>query len=291
MADHSATPYRFITETAEFSRYRDSLRERGVELVAVDIEGEFNLHIYGEHFCLLQIFDGRDAVLVDPYTVDIAQIGAFFEDRDTLKITYDAAGDRSLLFRRHEIRMRGILDLRPAVELLLFEKKGLSSVLEDTLGLEPASGKKKFQQYNWTRRPIDQQAIEYALSDVTPLFRLKEVLFTELVNKGLLDAYIRENLKVQDTDPPTDREPGVLRSGQFRRLSPERQELFRRIFTVRDRYAQEANVPPNDMLSNKALYAVVRSEMPLERARPGRRVSPDQFAAMSNEIRKILSRN
>ena len=34
--------------------------------IAVDFEGEFNLHIYGEHLCLIQIFDGCDFYLIDP---------------------------------------------------------------------------------------------------------------------------------------------------------------------------------------------------------------------------------
>ncbi|MDA3948993.1 MAG: 3'-5' exonuclease, partial [Spirochaeta sp.] len=79
--------YQYIDTTEAFLRYRKELRERNVDEVAVDIEGEFNLHIYCEHFCLLQIYDGRYAVLVDPNSVAIAEIQAFFEDRGLLKIT------------------------------------------------------------------------------------------------------------------------------------------------------------------------------------------------------------
>jgi len=281
-------PHQYIRTTKEFAGYRSRLREKQVDMVAVDIEGEFNLHIYGEHFCLLQIFDGTGAVLVDPYEVDIAEIGAFFEDRELLKITYDATGDRSLLFRRHGIRMRAILDLRPAVELLPFEKKGLSVILEEVLHFPPTSGKKRFQQYNWTRRPIDPGAIEYALEDVLHLFELKEVLFAQLNRAGLMDAYIRENLKVQDTDPETDREPGILRSGQFRRLRPDQQDLFRRLFAVRDRYARQENLPPNDLFANRDLFSLVRSEHTLTTARPGKRVRRESFTAMVQELKEEL---
>ncbi len=280
--------HQYIATTKDFVRYCNHLREDRIEMVAVDIEGEFNLHIYGEHFCLLQIFDGTEAVLVDPYEVEMAEIQGFFEDRDILKITYDAAGDRSLLFKQHGIRMRAILDLKPAVELLPYEKKGLSAVLEKVLKFPPETGKKRFQQYNWTRRPIEPDAIEYALKDVLPLFKLKDALFSRLNREGLMETYIRENLKVQDTDPETDRDPGVLRSGQFRHLSSARQELFRRLFAVRDQYAKRENLPPNDLFSNKDLFAFVRSERPLSSVRPGRRVGRENFSAMLQEMEQLM---
>ena len=37
-----------------------------LERIAVDFECEFNLHIYGEHLCLIQIFDGLSYYLIDP---------------------------------------------------------------------------------------------------------------------------------------------------------------------------------------------------------------------------------
>jgi ribonuclease D len=281
--------YQYIDTTETFLRYRKELRERGVDEVAVDIEGEFNLHIYGEHFCLLQIYDGRDAVLVDPYTVAIAEIQAFFEDRGLLKITYDAAGDRTLLFRNHGIRIRGILDLRPAVELLDFERKGLSGVLETVLGRTSETGKKRFQQYDWTRRPIEPGAIEYALGDVVDLFQLKEALLRQIVDRSLLEAYIRENLKVQDQDPETGREAGVLRSGPFRRLSKGEQQRFRRLFEIRDRYARELNVPPNTAIANKDLFAVAAARLSLSQIRRRREVPGETFSAMVREMEDAVS--
>ena len=38
----------------------------GLERIAVDFEGEFNLHIYGEHLCLIQVYDGKSYYIIDP---------------------------------------------------------------------------------------------------------------------------------------------------------------------------------------------------------------------------------
>lgn len=42
----------------------------GVQQVAMDFEGEFNLHCYGEHLCLIQIFDGAGFYLIDTLLAD-----------------------------------------------------------------------------------------------------------------------------------------------------------------------------------------------------------------------------
>ena len=52
--------YTLIDTSAEMTAYLARLRERQVSVIAVDLEGEFNLHAYGEHFCLLQVYDRRE---------------------------------------------------------------------------------------------------------------------------------------------------------------------------------------------------------------------------------------
>ena len=44
--------------------------ENKIQQIAMDFEGEFNLHCYGEHLCLIQIFDGTDFYLVDTLCAD-----------------------------------------------------------------------------------------------------------------------------------------------------------------------------------------------------------------------------
>lgn len=276
--------YRYIDTDRDFTKYRAHLVRERIDTVALDIEAEFNLHVYGEHFCLLQIHDRREAVLVDPQTVSIEGIGEFFEDRDLLKITYDSASDRSLLFRNHGIRMRGIMDLRPAVELLQYDRRGLGAILEDVLGHQPGPGKKRYQQYNWMRRPIEPGAIEYAIGDVLHLFALKDHLIEKLQTERLLDRYILENQKVQDLDPETGRKPGFLRNNRFRRLPSALQDRLEGLHAIRERYAQELNLPPNSVLPNRILYDLVEERQRLVDQRAPRGVPGDRFAAMVEEM-------
>lgn len=278
--------YTYISTDRELTDYLRRLAERGARTVAIDLEGEFNLHVYGERFCLLQVYDGREEVVVDPLTVSIPLIKTFLENRELLKIFYDCTSDRALLYKAHRIELNAILDLRPAVELLGFDRQDLKSVLDSTIGLHEEGSKKRFQQYDWTRRPIDEAAIEYAVQDVRYLFALKDVLLDRLTRSGQLDAFILENLKRQDHLPEVDRKPGIFRSTRHRRLNGAQKREFERMHVIRERYAKELDLPPNTVLSNDNLFSLARGEMAPNELRGNRRVPDDVVRALADEIRR-----
>jgi ribonuclease D len=281
-------PYTLIDTDTAFRRWYESLPSERLA-IAVDIEAEFNLHIYGEHFCLLQVYDGVDALAIDPQTVSIGLIKGFLESRDRLKITYDSASDRALLYKNHGILMSSILDLRPAVSLLGLQKQGLGAVLEEILGIEPPRDKQKYQQYNWTRRPIDDGAMAYAIDDVVHLFRLREELLSRINEAGLTDRYLLDNFAVQDRVPETDRKPGMLRDGRFRRLSPDRQELLEQLHAEREAVAREVNLPPNTVYPNRALLAIVMDGRSPEGVRPSRGMPAEPFNALVQRLVQVSS--
>ena len=66
--------------------------------IAVDLEGEFNLHIYGEHLCLIQIFDGKDFYIIDPRSKAVSEkaVVAFFTS-DIQKVWFDVQSEPQLL--------------------------------------------------------------------------------------------------------------------------------------------------------------------------------------------------
>ena len=278
---------RYIDSDGKFRGWMESIPPDQYA-VAVDIEAEFNLHIYGEHFCLLQAYDGNRAVAVDPETVSMELIKEFFESRRLLKITYDSASDRTLLYKNHGILMSSLLDLRPAVEILGFEKRGLSSVLEQVLAVPPARDKQKFQQYNWTKRPIDPAALAYAIDDVVHLYRLRDALFELLRQRGLFDRYLVENFKVQAEIPETDRKPGMLRGGRFKRLKSGQRALLEELHAEREEIAKAVNLPPNTVFANKELFSLVTDRRSPRDARRSRNVPPEPFEKLLARFEEIL---
>ena len=94
--------YTPLDTDAKVTSYMNSLRERNIRTIGVDTEGEFNLHRYGEHLCLIQVYDNTDFVLIDPIGLQPDTLRSFFESK-ILKIMYDASGDRTLVYRKYGI--------------------------------------------------------------------------------------------------------------------------------------------------------------------------------------------
>ena len=46
--------------------YFEELAGSKEKTIAIDIECEMNLHCYGEHLCLIQIYDQKNKILIDP---------------------------------------------------------------------------------------------------------------------------------------------------------------------------------------------------------------------------------
>ncbi len=274
----------YVQNDDQFVACLERMRARGVQAIAMDLEGEFNLHVYGERFCLLQLFDGEEEVVVDPFTTSVQAIGKLLENPAIEKITYDSASDRLLLAKAHGIAMRSIVDLKPAVEILGLEKQDLKSVLAEMLGMRDAGSKKKFQQYNWTRRPVDPEALAYAARDVRHLFDLRDALFAKLEAAGGMDEYLEENRRRQEKEPDVDREPGLFRSNRFGRLRRDEKQEFRRLFEIRDRFARELDLPPNSVVANNDLFALATGQITPADLRGNRRLPDRALRAIRSEM-------
>jgi len=250
-----------LKNESEIYAYLDELDKRNQKIIAVDVEAEFNLHCYGEHLCLIQIFDLDNEIIIDPLKLKNGEaIKRLFEKRDLLKIMYDSLSDASLLENEYGIKIRSVLDLRPAVALLNYPKQSLAHVLSEELGIVPLN-KKKFQKYNWMKRPINKAAIEYAMGDVTYLFRLKDELFDKLKIKGLLDTYILHNLMIQDGTNNKNKKAKHEKAKGYNRLDKNQQQMFKEIFTLRDAFAKKINKPPNYVFSNANLLDLCKKNI------------------------------
>jgi ribonuclease D len=251
-----------LTCENDINLYLERLKARDCRSIAFDIEGEFNLHCYGEHLCLIQIFDGSEEIIIDPLRFEnTAALKKVLEKKDLLKIMYDAAGDSALLMTTHNIKVNSVLDLRPAVSLLQYQKQSLSEVLRQEFDIQGRS-KKKFQMHNWMRRPLAAEALDYALDDVRHLFKLKDALYRKLLDSDLMDEFLLSNLIQPSSVKKIDKTAAHKRAKGYNRLTREQRETFRKIFIIRDKYARLANKPPHLIFPNQKLMALAAGDFP-----------------------------
>lgn len=221
--------------------------------LAVDFEGESNLHIYGEHLCLIQIYDRKRYYLIDVRSPKVTPFGLekFFSSPSE-KIWFDIQGDASLVYKKYRLKIANVFDIRvPA--LLLGYNGNLLSLIEIFLGKEINIDKKKNQQANWLVRPLDIALIEYALTDVMYLFDLKDVLLDEIRKKNL-EKEMESNLRrVTTVKEPV---PGWRHIGQWKKMRKDERERLKTFFIVRDNIARRFNVPASRVMDKHTLLSI-----------------------------------
>jgi len=245
------TKYREITTAAELAAYRKELQSREVTKIAMDFEGEFNLHVYGEHLCLIQVYDGTESLLIDPLKIGKEELKVFLEMKSPVKLFFGADSDRMLVYKQYGIKIASLFDVQHLVEVLQLEKKGLDAVLFSQLGVEVVK-KKKFQQYNWLRRPLDPEAKAYALGDVVYLFKLNDVLLGKILDQGLAEEMVFRLVSGQlDYDRKTV--PGIFKTPAYRKMRGAVKARYEKAVDIREEIAEELNVPPNTVLTKQDL--------------------------------------
>ena len=277
--------YKLISSDQDLIEYRKYLEDNTIQIVAMDFEGEFNLHVYGEKLCLIQIFDGSRYFVIDPFFISKEELAKTLENRKIMKIFYDATSDSTLVYKQYGIKMQAVYDLKFMVDILDFEKKGLDSVIFRLLNIT-ISKKKKFQQYNWTLRPVNSEAMQYALSDVEHLFKLKDLLFDLIAQENKTEEFIFLLIK-KSVDFDKKYIPGIMKSMDFRNLKSAEKSLLRKIFDIREEIAKELNVPPNLVMAKKQLFQVSKNIKLIETLEFNKRIPMESRVQFISKLKKL----
>jgi ribonuclease D len=277
-----------MESTSELRSYLKKFENKGFHVIALDIEAESNLHAYGEKLCLVQIFDGVNSIIIDPFKIDRGALKLLFESTNVLKVMYDAGSDLSLLKNTVNIEIKSIMDLRPAVELLDYDKKDLHSVVAFELGIV-LEMKRKYQKYNWINRPVSEQAIDYALNDVIHLFTLKDIILAKLYAKKLFEPFLLKNVQIQNKDYTRDREDKYRKINGYSRLRDDKKILFRRVFDIREKYAKLHNMPPHNMIHKADLINIVKDPEYIDQIRFTKKVGVDVTQDIVHELKVAMT--
>lgn len=249
--------YTLIDNDEKFREIIKYWKDNNLLSIAMDFEGEFNLHIYGEHLCLIQLFDTQQYYLADPFLLSTPMLKEFFEDLEIEKIMFSCDSDSALVKKQYNIQLKNIYDVRiPAMELgfmgnyTALVKRNLKIVIETT------GSKKKNQMTNWLKRPLKEEQIQYALLDVAYLHELKTSLIkecetedlTKVVNSKMKRAGIRKGQE----------KPGWCKLGNYKRMSRQEKVYLKNFFIARDIVARKQNLPAHRILEKHKLVSMAK---------------------------------
>jgi len=251
--DSSAPPAYHLVETQSALEAFAGKATRSAA-VAVDLEADSMFH-YREKVCLLQMCANGETVVIDPLKVpDLSALKPLFADPSIRKVFHGADYDVRSLYRDFGISINNLFDTQLACMYLGRPGTSLEAVVARQFGVELD---KKYQKKDWSRRPLPEEMVSYAASDVIYLIPLAEALVQELAALGRL-AWVEEGCALLSQVRPQDNhtQPYFLRFSGAGHLSPRQLAALEALLGIRDTLAQQKDRPLFKIMSNAALLKI-----------------------------------
>jgi ribonuclease D len=229
-------------------------------VVGVDTESN-SFWAYQEKVCLIQLYAGDRTFLVDPLAMeDVAPLGHIFHDPGIVKIFHGADYDLRCLHRDFALHPAPIFDTMIAAQLLDYPALGLAALVKHHFGVElPKTN--ALTRYDWSRRPLPDEHLEYSANDVIYLPQLRENLSDELCEKDLLEETeweFRQLEQMISRNPPKADTEDFYSIKGARQMNDKQRAVLRRLYEYRDKMARDKDVPHFKILSNTLLIGTAR---------------------------------
>lgn len=205
--------------------------------------------------CLIQLATPDDEVIVDPLAddIDLAPFVDLLLDNQIVKVMHAARQDMEIFYELCDKTVPGpIFDTQVAAMAVGFgDSVGYGSLVKGRLGITLDKGA-RFT--DWSRRPLSDKQLAYALADVTHLRDLFPSMVDELEDAGRLPWVMEEMApqmeeKLYSFDPDNAWERLKVRSPKKAYLA-----ALRAAAAWREEQAIEKNVPRRRILKDDAMY-------------------------------------
>jgi len=208
---------------------------------------------YYPKLCVAQMASMEEAVVVDCLAHGI-ELAAFFKlmcEAKVLKVFHAARQDVEICWHEAGIIPEPIVDTQVAAMVLGYGDAISYDQLVQRITGDSLDKSHRFT--DWTRRPLTEAQLAYAVSDVTHLRDLYLRLSAELEARGRVD-WMREEMKVL-TSPETYRsEPEhAWERLKTRVRKPKELAVLMEVAAWREREAQERDVPRGRVLKDEVI--------------------------------------
>lgn len=224
------------------------------DIIAFDLEAD-SMHHYREQVCLLQISTTDKNYIIDPLACpDFSPLVPVFSDPAIVKIFHGADYDVRMLHRGFGIEITNLFDTMIACQFLGEPAVGLAAVLKKRFSVELD---KKYQQADWSKRPLSPEMLDYAAKDTSLLIPLHKELIAELTAKGRL-AWVMEECELLSRVRSSERseEPLSARFKGVAKMKRETHGILEAVLRFRDEEAQKKDLPPFKILGNETIREI-----------------------------------
>ncbi|MCJ2013766.1 ribonuclease D [Methylobacterium sp. J-076] len=243
-----------ITDTAEL---RDVCTRLSAQpFVTVDTEFMRETTYYPK-LCLIQMAapDGS-AVLVDPLAagLDLQPFVDLMADEGVVKVFHSARQDLEIVWMLGKMLPHPFFDTQVAAMVCGYGDSVSYEQLVNDLAKAKIDKSSRFT--DWSRRPLSDAQLAYALSDVTHLVKIYEELVAELLRTDR-GAWLDEEMGVLTSPETYQADPQqAWRRLAGRMRKPREIAVLMEVAAWREREAQSRNVPRGRVLKDEAVIDV-----------------------------------
>ena len=278
-----------IRTTQELQIACDAIAQH--DFVAVDTEF-LRETTYWPMLCLIQAAAGEIEILIDPM-VEGLSLQPFLElmaNEKVLKVFHAPRQDLEIFYRLMDGKLPGpVFDTQTAAMALGYGEQIAYDGLVMAMLKLPVDKSSRFT--DWSRRPLSENQLTYALADVTHLRDLYPKMAAQLERKGRTDWVSQEMAAF--VDPAAyDTTP----ANAWKRLKPRRyaQDYLAAFFTAatwRDWFAQERDVPRGRVLKDDAIFEIAEQRPRSAEAMDNMRALPKGFGKSKGGIQLLEALN
>ena len=225
------------------------------DFVAVDTEF-MREQTFWPQLCLIQIASPGDALIVDPMApgIDLDPFWGLMANERIVKVFHAARQDIEIVYAKTGLVPHPVFDTQIAAMVCGFgESISYVNLVKKVTG---ADLDKSSRFTDWSRRPLSEKQLSYALADVTHLRDVYRHLKTE-IEASSRAAWLNEERGVL-TDPKTyEQHPDdAWQRLKLRVKNRKSLAVLMELAAWRERLAQSQDVPRARILRDEALYDI-----------------------------------
>jgi len=210
--------------------------------------------------CLIQIASPDEAHIIDPLAdgLSLDPLFALMADETVMKVFHAGRQDIEIFYHQGGLIPHPVFDTQVAAMVCGFG----DSISYDQLvsRISGARIDKTSRFTDWSKRPLTDRQLTYALADVTHLRDVYASLAATLEEKGRAN-WVREEMEILTSTETYRQHPeDAWRRLKLRVRKPIELAVLKEIAAWRETEAQSRDVPRNRVLKDDALYEIAAQQ-------------------------------
>lgn len=210
--------------------------------------------------CLIQMASPDLAVIVDPMAkgIDLSPFFALMANPEVIKVFHAARQDIEIIFHLGNLIPHPIFDTQVAAMVCGFGDSVSYDQLVNRVTGTQIDKSSRFT--DWSRRPLTDKQLDYALADVTHLRDIYKYLAAELEREGR-SLWLTEEMAILEARDTYDLHPDdAWQRLKMRVKKPIELAVLKTVAAWREREARARNVPRGRILKDDAIYEIAQQQ-------------------------------